>query len=769
MTDHDQAELHRAGPLVRRGLATLIAAVALLGCRAGAPVAPEGEDPGRLTVDRIFGTGELRTEGSGGARWWPDGGEYTLLEPSRSLEGARDVVSIDPATGHRHVVVPAESLIPPGGSAPLSIADYAFSGDGSRLLVFTNTRRVWRRNTRGDYWVLDLDDGRLRQLGGDAEEATLMFARLSPAGDRVAYVCERDLWVQDLDDLEVHRLTAAAAETIINGTSDWVYEEELGLRCGFRWSPDGERIAYWQIDTEGVGEFCLVDYLSGLYPRFRRFPYPKVGERNPACRVGVISAEGGETRWVTLPGDSREHYIARMQWAAGSEEIVLQRLNRLQNENEVVLADAGTGAARTILTERDEAWVDVAGDPTWLDGGRSFLWTSERDGWRHVWRVSRDGRRVDLLTPGAFDVMGIEGIDEESGWLYYAASPENPTQRYLYRVRLDGSGEAERLTPMEQPGTHTYRVSPDDRWAFHTWSSFGAPPLIELVSLPGHASERVIEDNAGLRARLDELEPCPSRFFRIDIGDGVLLDAWCIEPPGFDPSRRWPLFVHVYGEPAGQTVLDRWGGNTWLWHRMLASRGYLVVSVDNRGTPAPRGREWRKCIYRQVGILASADQAAATRSLLREWPWADPERIGIWGWSGGGSMSLNAIFRHPELYHTAMAVATISNQRFYDTIYQERYMGLPEDNPEGYRDGSPITFANQLEGNLLIVHGTADDNCHYQSCAALVDELIAHDRHFTMMAYPGRTHDIREGRNTTRHLYRLLTRYLEENLPGGPR
>ena len=279
---------------------------------------------------------------------------------------------------------------------------------------------------------------------------------------------------------------------------------------------------------------------------------------------------------------------------------------------------------------------------------------------------------------------------------------------------------------------------------------------------------RLLEDNSELCKKVAALKKLPIEFFRIDIGDGNLLDGWCIKPPDFDPQKQYPLFFYVYGEPAGQTVLDRWGGEKYLWHLMLAQRGYLVVSIDNRGTPAPRGRQWRKCVYRQIGILASADQAAATRAIIKSWPYVDRDRIGIWGWSGGGSMSLNAIFRYPELYHTAMAIAFISNQRFYDTIYQERYMGLPDDNEEGYKNGSPITFAHQLKGNLLIIHGTGDDNCHYQSCEALINELIKHGKHFSMMSYPNRTHAIKEGENTKRHLYELLTRYLKENLPAGP-
>ncbi|HIA50084.1 MAG TPA: S9 family peptidase, partial [Acidobacteria bacterium] len=403
----------------------------------------------------------------------------------------------------------------------------------------------------------------------------------------------------------------------------------------------------------------------------------------------------------------------------------------------------------------------------WLNTGTEFTWVSERDGWRHVYRVSMDDGNPTLITPGDFDVISIEAVDEAGNWLYFIGSPSNPTQRYLYRTALDGRTEPERLTPTEAAGTHRYDIAPGASWAFHTYSSFGTPPVVNVVRLPSHEIIRTPVTNATLHARLSALERGNVEFFRVEIGQGVELDGWRMMPPDFDPTKRYPILFHVYGEPAGQTVLDRWGGDRYLWHLLLTQRGYLVVSVDNRGTPAPRGRAWRKIVYRQIGILASADQAAAARAIL-EWPYVDPARVGIWGWSGGGSMTLNMMFRHPEIYQTGMSVAPVTNQRFYDTIYQERYMGLPTENEAGFTNGSPITHVDGLQGNLLLVHGTGDDNVHYQSSEALVNALIEKNKAFTMMAYPNRTHAIREGENTSRHLFELLTRYLEEHLPPGP-
>jgi len=768
--------------IVRNCLILFCASVILSVFGAGPVMSEDAVDPAILTLERIFTDEEFESESFGPARWLEDGSGYTTLEESEDQAknenedenddedgAAEDIVRYDPQTGEREIMVASARLIPEGESKPLEIDNYIWSDDGTKLLVFTNTKRVWRTNTRGDYYVLDLKSWELMKLGGDAEASTLMFAKFSPDAGRVGYVCEKNIYVQDLKSRRIKQLTEDGGGNIINGTSDWVYEEEFRVRDGFRWSPDGKSIAYWHFDTEGVREFKLINYTDGLYPKITSYQYPKVGEMNADCRVGVISADGGKTRWFKPLGDPRNHYIPKMEWADDSKTIVFQRLNRLQNTNEVTLGSVRKGRMRVVLTERDEAWLDVSDDLKWLDDGKSFTWLSERDGWRHLYLVSRSGKKKRLLTPGEFDVISVQRIDEKGGWVYYIASPDNPTQRYLYRSPLDGGGEAERVTPREQSGTHSYQISHDSKWAFHTYSSFGSPSIKELVRLPSHESVRVLVDNSDLCAKLDKIKKGTTELFRIDIGDGVLLDGWCMKPPGFDPQKKYPLFFYVYGEPAGQTVLDKWGGEKYFWYLMLAQQGYVVMSVDNRGTPAPRGRAWRKSIYRQIGILASADQAAATRAIIKSRAYIDGERVGIWGWSGGGSMSLNAIFRYPELYHTAMAVAFISNQRFYDTIYQERYMGLPDDNEDGFTNGSPITFAHQLEGNLLIVHGTGDDNCHYQSFEALVNELIEHNKRFSMMSYPNRTHSIKEGEGTRRHLYELLTRYLKEHLAAGPK
>ncbi len=730
-------------------------------------------DPSILTVKRIFTDEDFKAGDFGPARWLKDGSGYTTLEKNKSYKEAKDIVKYNPATAERQVMVSATRLIPEGKGKPLEIEDYTWSNDGAKLLVFTNTKRLWRKNTRGDYWLLDLETDKLSKLGADAEESRLMFAKFSPVADKVAYLYKNNIYVQSLRTMKIKQLTRDGSETVINGTGDWVNEEEFDLRDGFEFSPDGRFIAFHRFDTSGVEQFKLINYTDSLYPNITAFPYPKVGQSNSACYIGVVSVKGGRPRIFKSPGDPRNIYIPQMQWTPDSKCIVIQCLNRLQNTNKVMfgrvkmdwLGKAQTGPFETVFTDQDDAWVDVHGDVEWLGEGEGFLWLSERDGWRHIWYVSADGEEVRLLTNGQYDVLSIENIDEEKGLVYFIASTENPTQRYLYCVSLDSGGELERITPAELPGTHGYQISQDSHWAIHTQSAFGKPPAIDLVSLPDHKSIRMLQDNAELQEKISVIEKSEVEFFRVDIGDGVLLDGWCIKPPDFDPQKKYPLLFHVYGEPAGQTVLDRWGGDKYLWHKMLAQHGYIVASVDNRGTPSPRGREWRKYVYRQIGTLASADQAAATRAIIESRPYVDPNRIGIWGWSGGGSMTLNAMFRYPDLYKTGIAIAFIADERYYDTIYQERYMGLPDDNEEGFKQGSSITFTNQLKGNLLIVYGTGDDNCHFQNCQALINELVKCGKQFSMMTYPNRTHSIKEGEGTRRHLYETMTRYLKENLP----
>jgi dipeptidyl-peptidase 4 len=717
-------------------------------------------------IARIFQSADYQVPRFGPARWLADGTAYTTVERSAERADAWDIVRYDAATGARSILIAGSRLVPPGATTALSIDDYDWSRDGRRLLLFTNTQRVWRQNTRGDYWVFDIDGGTLRKIGGDAVESTLMFAKFSPDGSHVAYVRANDIYVERLADGHITRLTSDGSETTINGTSDWVHEEELGIRDGFRWSPDGSHIAYWQFDTTGVGIFTLINNTDTLYPALTRIPYPKVGTTNAAARIGVVNLATRATTWMQTPGDPRNTYLARLEWR-DANTLAIQQLNRLQNQNDLLIAEARTGNVRRAFRDSSTTWVEVMDDVPWIDDGRAFLWLSERDGWQHVYRVARDGGEPTLVTRFDADVTDLAGVDESRGLLYVIASPHNATQRYLYRAKLDGHGSPERVTPLSQPGTHGYDIAPGGRLAFHTYSRFDQPPAIDVVDLSEHRSIRALTDVSPLLKTLQPVTKRPVEFFQIDIAPDVTLDGWMLKPSDFDQSRRYPTIVFVYGEPASQTVVDRWGGGRMLFHRALADAGYIVLSVDNRGTPAPKGAAWRKIIYGTVGDLSSKDQNAAIHALAARHTFIDRDRIGVWGWSGGGSNTLNAMFRFPDTYHVGVSVAPVPDQRLYDTIYQERYMGLPTDNAEGYRIGSPISFAEGLKGKLLVVHGTGDDNVHAQGTERLVNRLIELGKPFDSMMYPNRTHAIAEGAGTTVHVHRLIARYFLENLPPG--
>jgi len=718
-----------------------------------------------LSIDRIFHDKEFELNEKVPSKWLRGGASYTTVEASETVADGFDIVRHDSATGEQSILVGAKQLIPDGAEKPLEIKDYSWSEDSRFVLISTNTVKFRRLKSLGDYWLLNLANSELRQIGADATPSSLMYAKLSPDSSFIAYMYRNNIYIEGTDGRSKKQLTHDGSDLIVNGTGDWVNEEEFYLRDGFKWSPDSKRLCYWQFDTEGVGTFYMMKNTDDVYSKPIPLQYPKAGTTNSATKVGVLDVATAQTTWIELQGDPRQHYVPQMDWADSSEQLIIQYVNRLQNRNEVFLASAEDGSVQQVFTDEDDAWIDVNEDLKWLDGGKYFTWLSERDGWRHLYRISRDGKDVQLVTPGNFDIIKVDHIDTENGWVYYTASPDDNAARYLFRSPLFGEAGVERLTPDSESGFHEYEVAPNSQWAFHTFSTLNKPPAIDLISLPGHASQRPVVDNDKVESLLQATPRGETEFFEVDIGDGIVLDAWMMKPPNFDPRKEYPLLMYVYGEPAGQTVIQKWRTDRHLWHLMLTQQGYIVASVDNRGTPAPKGRAWRKSIYRQIGIQASADQAKAVKALLAERPYLDPQRVGSWGWSGGGQMTLNAMFRYPEIYRTGIAIAFVSDQRLYDTIYQERYMGLPDDNAEGYEQGSPITHAAGLAGNLLVMHGTADDNVHYQSTEQLVDKLIALNKTFAFMMYPDRSHSIDEKANTKRHLYTLMTNFLHEHLP----
>ncbi|MEP0202990.1 MAG: DPP IV N-terminal domain-containing protein [Halioglobus sp.] len=736
-----------------------------------------------LTNEALFKDWAYNAERPGAVRWSEEGATYTALETAAGYEGAelekdqygddikiyQEVVQYDPATGARETLISLQQLTPEGRDTALVVDDYRWSDNGVLLLIYTNAEYVWREKSRGDYWVLNRDDGDLWQLGGDhAGDGQMMFGKFSPDASQFAYVWKNNIYLQDLSTRSITALTIDASETVINGLFDWAYEEEFSIRDGFRWSPDSRRIAYWQLDTHAARDFFIINNTDTLYPTVAAIPYPKVGQENAAARIGVVAIDTAagdpQTLWIKLPGVSKDMYVPRMDWADNSEQLLIQQLNRKQSINTVFYADASNGQVETVLIETEETFLDLLEDPRWLKDSQTFIWQSERDGWKHIYRVSRDGQSVIDLTPGEFDVTELVSVDEVNGWLYFIASPYNVSQRYLQRTYLDGSGQMEQITPTAFAGSNHYQIAADSSWAIHTHSSFLQPPVHNLISLPDHTVHRVLEDNADLRAKIANLKLGELEFYSVEARDGLRLDGYMLRPPNMDATKKYPLINYVYGEPAGQTVRDIWQGSLTMWHILMSQRGYIISSIDSRGTAAPRGHDWRRSVYGAVGILAARDQCDSLQAICERWNYIDSSRVGVWGHSGGGSMTLNLLFRYPQQYHVGVSMAPVPDQRLYDSIYQERYSGLLEDFEENYREASPITHAANLQGKLLLIHGTGDDNVHYQGSELLVDELVKHNRQFDFMAYPNRRHGIVEGEGTSLHLRTLQSRYFEDHL-----
>ncbi len=730
----------------------------------------------QVTLERIHSSADFRQEYLGPTQWLNDGEFYTKIEYAGRQQ--YELVAYKCEDQSRTVLVTSNDLTPEGEEAPLFVEDYSWSEDERLLLIFTNSERVWRSNTRGDYWRFDLDSKELRQVGKGLPEGSLMFAKFSPDNSRIAYVSEFNLYVEDVASGDITQLTQDGDGDIINGTFDWVYEEEFFCRDGFRWSPDGERIAFWQLDASNIRDFYMIDNVSDVYSEIIPVQYPKVGEEPSSCKVGTVNVNDGAIKWIDIPGDPVQHYIPRMQWT-GPTEMLVQQLNRKQNELKIYLCNAPLGRVISTYTETEETWVEVftiegsrrMDDLPMVNGGKSFLRMSENDGWRHLYRVdliSKQDKILSeppraLLSKGDYDIARYYEKNEEDQLIYFSASPENATQRYLYSIPVAGSDEPQRLTPESFSGTNDYDISPDGKFAIHTHSSATTPRRVFLVSLPDHDILDTLVANKAYIQTVNQLDLPEVEFFQVTTADTVEMDGMMIKPAGFDENLQYPVLFYVYGEPAGTVANDSWLN---LWHVMLAQQGYLVIAMDNRGTPSLKGTQWRKSIYRKIGIVNARDQAMAAREILK-WNYVDPNRVAVWGWSGGGSMTLNLLFQYPEIYKTGMSVAPVANQLYYDNIYQERYMGLPQENMEDFIQGSPITHARNLEGNLLLVHGTGDDNVHYQNAEALINELIQYNKQFQVMPYPNRSHGIYEGRNTRRHLYYMLTNYLKEKNPPG--
>jgi dipeptidyl-peptidase 4 len=699
------------------------------------------------------GTDEFKPRGFS-ATWLKDGSGYLKMEEPNGAD-PREIARYDAASGERSVIA-GKTLVAPGTSERLRIDGFICSPTGERLLLHTVEVGGITR------WIYDRESKDLQPVKVDAG-VTFDKNAFSPDERRLLGSSGPELVVIDIANGRTTQLTQDSVA--------------LWLEYGFAtWSPDSKKIAYARFDYSAVPKRAVLVPGDPTYRTFRETPFERIGGPLATQRVGVISADGGDTRWVELADKLGTFMINGLGWAGNSDEVFIDKLSRSRDVREVLVANPETGAITKAYSATDPAWVvslvDMdAGEFGWVGGSKNFILFSERDGWRRAYVVSKEGGEPKPITAAGSDVIKTGRIDEKNGWFYYYASPTDATQSYLFRARLDGTGTPERLTPQDQPGTHEYVFSPDSRWAFHTYSTFDKPPVTDLVELPGHKTIRVLEDNAALAAKVKPLITRPTEFLKLDIGGGVVMDGWMIKPRDFDPTKKYPVFVHVYGEPAGQTVLDDWYGGSGfsLFHRAVADLGYLVVSMDNRGTPGPKGAAWRKKVYGSLGPLSTDEQAAGLKALEKLHSFVDLSRVGIWGWSGGGSNTLNALFRKPDTYHVGIAVVPKPQAQYYHAWYQEIFMRTPEVNPEGYRTGSAINYAEGLRGDLLIITGSGETNTHIEIIEGLVDRLIALGKRFDYFVYPNRDHGLSEGEGTKVHVRMQVARYLVEHLPAGPR
>ena len=583
--------------------------------------------------------------------------------------------------------------------------------------------------------------------------------QLSPDGKLCLELRDQDLFVRDLERGEQTRLTNRSPE------------RDISFRDP-KWSPDGKRIAFVEADATDVKFRSVLVPDDPSYPKVDNRRFARVGEVIESLRVGVVNRDGSDLKWLPIEVPKSGGYLGQVEWVGNSEEVLVESLSRFRDKREFLLVSV-SGQLKTLFSESNNAWAipsqSVNSGLTWMRDGKRFIVVSEKDGWRHAYLCSRESHESTLLTPGDYDMIERSIMDEEGGWYYFYASPNNGTQKHLYRVPLDGSGTLELITPNDQPGTHDYEFAPNAKWALHTYSTLDSPPIVELVAIPEHRVVCVLEENSELRTKMKTVISHPTEFLRLDIGEGVSMDAWMIKPKDFDASKKYPVFIYVYGEPHAQTVLDSWGAAQIDFHRVVADFGYLVVSIDNRGTPAPKGAAWRRSIFGSLGPLSTEEQAAGLKELGRTRPYVDLSRVGIWGWSGGGSNTLNAMFRKPDQYHIGIAVVPKPQPHLYNAWFQEIYMRTREVNPNGYERSAPINFAEGLKGKLLMITGSGETNTHIQIIEGLVDRLIELGKPFDYMVYPNRDHGLREGRGSEVHVRMLIIRYLLQHLPAGPK
>jgi len=636
-------------------------------------------------------------------------------------------------------------------NAPDGFDNYEFSANEDKLLLATASEAIYRHSSFAKFYIWDLKEKSLTLVATEKQR----LATLNPAGDKVAFVQDNNLFFKDLASGKVTQITKDGENNkVINGATDWVNEEEFGLDRGFYWSPDGNSIAFLRFNESEVKEFSMSYYNNEMYPEIYKFKYPKTGEENAETTAHIYSLKADKVVKVKTPA---AEYIPRLKWTQNPNELCVFTMNRYQNNLDLFIADAATGNAKLLMNEKNEYYVDIHDNLTFLKDGKYFVWTSEKDGFNHVYLYNMDGTLKTQLTKGDFDVTNFYGVDEENETVFYQAAKENAMQREVYSVNLNG-GNDKKIS--KEAGTNSAGFSSTFDYFIHTHSSMGKASVYVVRDRKGK-EVRMLEDNARFNKGFAKYDLGETEFFTFKNSRNTDLNGFMITPPNFDKSKKYPVFMYVYGGPGSQTVTDSWGGTNYVWFQMLAQKGYIVVSVDNTGTGA-RGEKFKKVTYQELGKYETQDQIEAAK-YLAGLDYVDGGRIGIFGWSYGGYMSSLCLLKGNDVFKAAIAVAPVTNWKWYDSIYTERYMRTPQENKKGYEDNSPINFVNRLDGNYLLVHGLTDDNVHFQNTAEMAAALIKANKQFDTYFYPNRNHGI-YGDNARIHLYTKMTNFVLENL-----
>ena len=699
---------------------------------------------GLITLEDIFVNNIYTAKGIEDLRSMNDGLHYTINEDGKAI------VKYEYATGNKNgdLFNVAETK-----GAVQSFMDYALNDDETAVLLTTDMERRYRWATYDENYIYDFKSKKTIKLSDRGKQ---MYADFAPQDNKIAYVIDNNLYYKDLNNNTEYEVTSDGKwKSIINGGSDWVYEEEFTLIRAFEWSPDGNYIAYYRFDETAVPEFDLMTYKGNLYPQNYEYKYPKVGEKNSKVDIYIYNLKTHKSQKVNI--SKLYEYIPRIKWTNDGKALCVFTLNRLQNDLELFLADPESGNTTSMLHETSPTYLEINDDLTFLPDNQSFIWRSEMDGWNHLYLYDMSGKLIRQITKGEWDVDGMKGYDAETQTIYYMSTEASIFERHLYSIGLDGS-KKKKLTA--RSGSNTIDFSSGYKYFINTNSSMLVPYYITLCDNSGKVI-RVLQDNEKLNEKISELKIKKPEYFKFTTSEGVTLNGYMIKPSDFDSKKKYPVFMTLYGGPGSQEVIEGYDGVKMMWHEMLTQKGYIIACVDNRGTGA-RGKDFRTITYKQLGKYETDDQIETAKWLAKQ-SYVDGSRIGIWGWSYGGYMSSLCITRGADVFKMAIAVAPVTNWKFYDSVYTERYMGTPETNPNGFDANAPMAYADLLKGKYLLVHGTGDDNVHFQNSIEWINALISNNKQFEMMIYPDRNHSIRGG-NTRLHLYTLLTDFVMENL-----